>query len=1441
MDVGTIEATLRLRDEMQAALRRAEAGVASFLNKAKGLGAGLDSVGRQFDAVVAKADTFGRVATRSGAALTAGVTLPIGAAIKAAMDFEHTFAQVRKTVEGSEAELAGVANQIRAIGARTPTAVTELNKIAGLGGQLGVPRAALADFTEIIAEVGVASDLTTEAAATAFAQFANIMQMPIGETRNLGSAVINLGNNLATTESKIVEMASRLAGAGSSVGMSEDQVLGFSAALSALGIEAEAGGTALSRTFKEIAVEVATGGENLQNFAAIAGMSVSAFSKQFKEDASGAVAAFVGGLGQVRTEGGDVIKILDDMGISEIRQSDALLRLSGNTALLQKALKLSGDGYRENTALAKEAALFNDTLTNRLKTLGNNLFLVGERIGKFFTPAIKAMTDALIASRPYLDTILDRFESLPTPIKVVAGVLATAAAAAGPLLVALGLLAQALAGLALAGVTGAAVVAFLKVAAVVGGVTAALVAAGGLVYAFLSATGAIDGIRETAGKAWAVLSRAGSAIGLSVWEGFKGIIGGVWDVLRALWSLLVELLRPLIEFVKLVMSSEAAMVAFKVIVAAAASPLIVLGEALKKVGEFFSWIASNIQWASDKLKGWNSLISGSAVTLPGVQAKPAAKNAPAASKDPLFNMTGGGGAGFDPFGANLNLKDLGFQYKAVAEAATAADGPVAKFNANIGEGGKKAKATADAYREMAQAAQADLFGVSSDDVARLLHAEMAIASIGGVTNLSKEQAKKYHDQLGEVLDGFKAIGHVGPKTWTEMYLRTQETSVQIGLTAENVAELNDRFGRAAPAVNQYAEAWKRVDFGTQTRLLGVANMMLDSQIGKLVTGLAPGLKRVAEEAAIAGATATTAQEDGKNATAEWAEGVWGLTEAFANLAEISGTGMDGTLKAIAKAVALMDVGQKAGGQMAAGMAAIAKGGKGSVGGYAQLATGAVSAYATMQSATDKRTRGGRIAGGAMQGAAIGANPALMAASMGTSVLIGAAAGAIYGAVRNPAWADIADRVGSNMGIELTEEMAKSIATTAKKTFGGNKSAAEIFHLGDLMGMEGVTGKSIDMFTRKTRDAFVMYSTGAFNLEQLTNTLGGTFGKLAEYVSQTGKMASKEFVELITLAKQFGAVTEDMQVFTAQQTEKGIAGLGGLLGTAQTVEDLEFIARAAGDLFNGIKGTLGEGGAFAQFSQFLDTLIAKRDALTLAGQGTAGLAGLDELVNLRDLMAANSGTLSELANLDAVLVALGNTGSLTGDRLNEMATAGVESFKRLTEGGMTPAQALKQMEPYLGSILRGYEQLGIPMDEQITALVAQATNMGLLKEEADVLISTLTKGFEGVTQAVYALTQALGGVGGAMGSLPGIPTVPAASGGGGEYTALASGGILNRPTFVAGEAGAEVVAPLSDLWREMDRRGSGPQTVNLTIEMEGRPILRALLPLLSEELRLQGVA
>lgn len=336
-----------------------------------------------------------------------GIGKILGEAVKDGISFESAFTGVKKTVNATSEELAKLKTDIRGMAKEMPESVEEISGVAEAAGQLGIKTKSITGFTKTMVMLGDATNLSSEEAATSLARFANVTGMSQKDFDKLGSTVVALGNNMATTEKEIVEMATRISGAGSQVGLSESQIMSFSAALSSVGIEAEAGGTAFSTLLSKMNLATVQGGDSLNHFATVAGMSSNQFKKAFKEDAAGAVLAFIQGLDGINKNGGSAIKTLNDMGLSDVRIRDALLRAAGASGTFTEALNIGTKAWDQNTDLTKEAETRYGTMESQLQITKNKLKDVGISV---YSSLEKPMVKGVAAANKALGSLSKKLE-----------------------------------------------------------------------------------------------------------------------------------------------------------------------------------------------------------------------------------------------------------------------------------------------------------------------------------------------------------------------------------------------------------------------------------------------------------------------------------------------------------------------------------------------------------------------------------------------------------------------------------------------------------------------------------------------------------------------------------------------------------------------------------------------------------------------------------------------------------------------------------------------------------------------------------------------------------------------------------------------------------------------------------------------------------------------
>ena len=376
----------------------------SFANRINKFGDGLIKSGD-------KIKTFGDNVSSLGGKLTTGLTLPLVASVgmvtKAAVDYESAFAGVKKTVdETATVSYKNLSDGIRQMAKELPASAVEIANVAEVAGQLGIKAEDILTFSRTMIDMGESTNLSAEEAATAIAKIANILGLTSDEYGRFGASVVDLGNNFATTERDIVEMTNRLAAGGKLAGLTAPDILGLATAMSSVGIEAEAGGTAMTQTLTAIGNAVSLTGkgaaDDLNLIAKTAGMTSEEFQQAWKEKPVVALQSFIRGLKDAQEKGVNMNAILAQLGMTGIRQSNMLKSLALASDKMGDAVDRSNKAWKENTALTNEANKRYETTESQLKMFKNQITDLAIEFGG---PLLKALREGLTAAKPWIDTL----------------------------------------------------------------------------------------------------------------------------------------------------------------------------------------------------------------------------------------------------------------------------------------------------------------------------------------------------------------------------------------------------------------------------------------------------------------------------------------------------------------------------------------------------------------------------------------------------------------------------------------------------------------------------------------------------------------------------------------------------------------------------------------------------------------------------------------------------------------------------------------------------------------------------------------------------------------------------------------------------------------------------------------------------------------------------
>ena len=323
--------------------------------------------------------------------------------LDASQDIDTAYRNMRKTVDGTDDQFEALRRSAMNFASTHVTSADQILEIEAIGGELGIATENLEAFAEAISNIDVSSDLDTEEAAEVLGHLSNIMHLTAEDYNGFADALVRLGNNGASTESEIANIAERIGSMGSIVGMSTSDVLAWASSIASTGQNAEAAGTAISKTmsffetavaaaggtidtsfdainaavqgggdeltifanlvgktadefaeawesdpdaaFEEVNASIKGAKDSLQGIADVAHMTADEFAKTWESDPTKAMEAFIKGLNDIEKSGGSADAVLQGFGITSVRQKQAIEGLMQTIDGLDDNLKMSEDAW----------------------------------------------------------------------------------------------------------------------------------------------------------------------------------------------------------------------------------------------------------------------------------------------------------------------------------------------------------------------------------------------------------------------------------------------------------------------------------------------------------------------------------------------------------------------------------------------------------------------------------------------------------------------------------------------------------------------------------------------------------------------------------------------------------------------------------------------------------------------------------------------------------------------------------------------------------------------------------------------------------------------------------------------------------------------------------------------------------------------------------------
>lgn len=317
----------------------------------------------------------------------------ITGAISGAAKVSDELADIQKTTGLTNDEVRELNKELAKIDTRTST--SDLRQIAAVGGQFNVAKEDLAEFTAAVDKINVAlgdefgggAENVAEQLAKLRNIFTDVKTQSIDkDLLNIGNALNALGNAGVATSDVVADFANRIAGVGIPLGLTTGQVLGISATLQELGVNAERGGTAVSKILQKMVV-------NVDEFAKVAGLSVSQFTKLLNQDLYKAFQLVVEGSGKAGASATAMANLLKDAELSGAGAAEVFLKLSGNTQLMGEKVALAGTALQNTDSIMQEFNSKNNNLAANLEKIEKRFASLFSGLGSAIEPLVKALAD----------------------------------------------------------------------------------------------------------------------------------------------------------------------------------------------------------------------------------------------------------------------------------------------------------------------------------------------------------------------------------------------------------------------------------------------------------------------------------------------------------------------------------------------------------------------------------------------------------------------------------------------------------------------------------------------------------------------------------------------------------------------------------------------------------------------------------------------------------------------------------------------------------------------------------------------------------------------------------------------------------------------------------------------------------------------------------------
>ncbi|WP_353271873.1 phage tail tape measure protein [Wolbachia endosymbiont (group A) of Nomada goodeniana] len=344
---------------------------------------------------------------------TIGLGLTLAAPVKVAIDFESAMADVTKVVDFKKGtnEATKFAKKLKEMSRTIPLSAAELAQIAASGGQLGIKKEDLFNFTKTVAKMSTAFDMSAEQAGDSIAKLSNVYGINVSEMEHVGNVINHLSDNTASKAKDIVEALAIVGGTAKQFGLKFEQTGSLVNAFISLGKQPAKAATAINALLSKLQTAE---GQGKEFKAALEEMGITAeeMVQRISESGEEALLHFFQTLKKMDNQERSTIL----MKLFGQEYQDDIALLAGSFNKYEDAIKLLADTEEYKRSLQKEFKNRADTTASKLRLLRNEIAEVGMNLGSVMLPTLKSIAEFLQEKTRYIAEFAEKYPTLTTAI-----------------------------------------------------------------------------------------------------------------------------------------------------------------------------------------------------------------------------------------------------------------------------------------------------------------------------------------------------------------------------------------------------------------------------------------------------------------------------------------------------------------------------------------------------------------------------------------------------------------------------------------------------------------------------------------------------------------------------------------------------------------------------------------------------------------------------------------------------------------------------------------------------------------------------------------------------------------------------------------------------------------------------------------------------------------